>query len=469
MASPTSNSVPYTIISMAGLSQQVQALLSGMKWGGGLGSGVALTYSFPTSAAHSYWATSYSGDNEYTNMSVLDAVERSACQQALTVWANSANITFSKLSDNSTTCGEIRFAISDLGNSGFYAHAYYPGSSPDAGDVWFSSQWNSDAMSSVAPGTYAFTTILHELGHALGLKHPFEKPVTLDAAHDSFFYTIMSYDVKENTPVSSVSADFYPTTPQYYDLLAMETLYGQSPSANPGNTKYVFYGTQHYWQTINDVSGHDTIFYKSSTGGRIDLSNATFSQLGLPIHFSDGAVSYDTVALGPFTAIENATGGSGSDTIFGSDAHNVLNGGGGSDFIEGGKGADRINGGTGRDSFVYAGAGDSTGTKFDTVVAFDASQDVFDVWKAISAIDQRLHTGSLSLASFGHDLSHVLTASRLGAHSAVLYTAAHGDQAGKLFLIVNPTGTAGYQVGQDAVILLDNAANLSHLSVHDFI
>ncbi len=468
MATPTSNTVGYTVISTSGLSQQVQALLSGTKWGGGLGTGVALTYSFPTSAAHSFWAPSYSGDNEYTNMNVLNAVERSACQQALTVWANSANITFSKLSDNQTTCGEIRFAISDLGNSGFYAHAYYPGGTPAAGDVWFSNQWNSDATASVAPGTYAFTTILHELGHALGLKHPFDGSPNLDAAHDNFFYTIMSYDVKENSPVSSVSADFYPTTPQYYDLLAMETLYGQSPTANPGNTKYVFYGTQHYWQTINDVSGRDTIIYKSSTGGRIDLSDATFSQLGLPIHFGDGTTSYDTVALGPFTTIENATGGNGGDTIFGSDGRNVLNGGAGNDSIEGEKGADILNGGAGRDTFVYAGAADSAGARFDTINGFDAAQDALDVWKNIASIDHRLHTGSLSAAGFDQDLAHTLGAGRLAAHSALLYTAAKGDEAGKLFLIVNPTGTAGYGAGRDLVILLESATGLDHFGTHNF-
>jgi len=469
MATPNSNSVGYTVISTSGLSLQVQALLSGTKWGGGLGTGVALTYSFPASAAQLNWAISYSGYNEFNSMSVLNAVEQTACQAALTVWSNSANITFSKLSDNSTTCGEIRFAISDLGNSGFYAHAYYPGGAPAAGDVWFSNQWDSDAMANVAPGTYAFTTILHELGHALGLKHPFDGSPNLDAAQDNFFYTIMSYDVKENSPVSSVSADFYPTTPQYFDLLAMETLYGQSPTANPGNTKYVFYGTQHYWQTINDVSGHDTIIYKSSTGGRIDLSDATFSQLGLPIHFGDGTTSYDTVALGPFTTIENATGGNGGDTIFGGDGRNVLNGGGGNDSLEGEKGADLLNGGAGRDSFVYAHAADSTGALFDTIKGFDAAQDTLDVWKNIASIDHRLHTGSLSRASFDQDLAHTLGAGRLAAHSALLYTATNGDEAGKLFLIINPNGTAGYGAGRDLVILLENATSLDHFGTHDFI
>ena len=473
MASPTQNSVPATTINTSSLSNDVQALLAGTKWGGGLGTGVALTYSFPgANGSTTWWASPYSSTNEPNtgDMVYLNSAEQSACQAALSVWSASANITFNQLADTQTTCGEIRLAISDLGNTGSdYAHAYYPGSTPVAGDVWFGYQWNTDAAGGAAPGSYQFLTILHELGHALGLKHPFEGPVTLDAAHDNYFYTIMSYDVKENTSVSSVSADFYPTTPQYLDLLAMDTLYGQSPTANPGNTKYVFYGTQHYWQTINDVSGNDTIIYKSSTGGRIDLSNASFSQLGVPIHFSDGTQSSDTVALGPNTSIENATGGSGNDVIIGSDGNNVLKGGGGNDSLDGGLGADKLNGGSGHDTFVYGNANESTGTKFDTLTGFNTGNDLFDLWFQVQKIDHALNSGTLSKATFDNNLTHDLGAGKLAAYSAVLFTPSNGNEAGKIFLVVDPTGNAGYHSGSDLVILLSNAVDLTQLSTHDFI
>ena len=469
MASPTQNSVPASAINTSSLSHDVQALLGGTKWGGGLGTGVALTYSFP-GLPTAWWANPYSSDNEPSSWTYLNSAEQASARAALAVWSGIANITFSQLSDNQTTCGEIRFAISDLGNTGgAYAHAYYPGSTPVAGDVWFGSQWNTDAGAGATPGSYQFLTILHELGHALGLKHPFEGAVTLDAAYDNYSYTIMSYSVKVGGSVSSVSADFYPTTPQYFDLLAMETLYGQSPTANPGNTTYFFYGTQHYWQTIDDVSGKDTIVYSSSTGGRIDLSNATFSQLGIPVHFGDGTQNSDTVALGPNTSIENATGGDGSDVLIGSSGKNLLIGGAGNDSLDGNKGADKLNGGTGSDIFVYAGAGESRGVKFDTVTGFDTGADRFDLWFQVQTIDPAVNSGALSKATFATDLAHALGASALAAHSAVLFTPSSGNEAGKTFLVVNPTGTAGYSANSDLVILLNGGVDLTHLSTFDFI
>lgn len=68
-----------------------------------------------------------------------------------------------------------------------------------------------------APGTSGYETLLHELGHALGLKHPFEGDPTLPAAEDSSLYTLMSYD-----HVGGPYATFRP-----YDVAALNWLYGR--------------------------------------------------------------------------------------------------------------------------------------------------------------------------------------------------------------------------------------------------
>lgn len=52
----------------------------------------------------------------------------------------------------------------------------------------------------LTPGGYGYETLLHELGHALGLKHPFDadsrsdNQVVLPASLDTTYYTVMSYD-----------------------------------------------------------------------------------------------------------------------------------------------------------------------------------------------------------------------------------------------------------------------------------
>src|SRR5262249_5648680 len=69
-------------------------------------------------------------------------------------------------------------------------HAVSP--SPDyEGDVWIDS---GVAGSTFATGTLDWENLLHETGHALGLKHPFDAPVLAGGdTYDSTRFTLMSY------------------------------------------------------------------------------------------------------------------------------------------------------------------------------------------------------------------------------------------------------------------------------------
>jgi serralysin len=347
-------------LSKSGLTNDLAALIDGTKWGsGGYGTGVDLTFSFPGLGEDSaYFIDGYGGDEEeWASWYALDSNERAAVLEALNSVAGSADISFAQLVDNSTTVGELRFTGS-FSMSGF-AHAYIPSDGPEAGDVWLSDEWNDDG-GGVAKGSYDYVTILHEIGHALGLKHPFEGSNQLPDDRDNYLYTVMSYSVNAGDhPYGLTSASFYPTTLMYLDLVALQTLYGQSPIANPGNTDYVYYENQTYWETINDSGGIDTITYDSSTGGRIDLSNATFSRMGRAVNFSDGTATRETISLGPSVIIENATGGDGNDTLIGNGAANTLAGGAGNDTTSGRAGKDMLLGGSGADRLTGSGGPDT--------------------------------------------------------------------------------------------------------------
>ena len=65
-------------------------------------------------------------------------------------------------------------------------------------------------------GSLAYETLLHEIGHALGLKHPFEGAITLPPSLDDTNHTLMSY----------THAGDYKSTFQQYDLDALWWLYG---------------------------------------------------------------------------------------------------------------------------------------------------------------------------------------------------------------------------------------------------
>lgn len=68
----------------------------------------------------------------------------------------------------------------------------------------------------LTPGTQGYQTLLHELGHALGLKHPFEGTIKLPAATDNTAYTLLSY-----THVGGIRSTF-----SEYDVAALKWLYG---------------------------------------------------------------------------------------------------------------------------------------------------------------------------------------------------------------------------------------------------
>jgi len=75
---------------------------------------------------------------------------------------------------------------------------------------WFSQNHN------LTPGGYGYETLLHELGHALGLKHPFDDSIHLPASQDNTSNTLMSY-----TSMGGAHASY-----GQYDIAALNWLYG---------------------------------------------------------------------------------------------------------------------------------------------------------------------------------------------------------------------------------------------------
>jgi serralysin len=311
-------------------------------------------------------------------------------QSALAQWAAVAEVHFTQVPDNRTTVGDLRFAKTIIGSSSEEAHAYYPSNSPWGGDVWLRhGAWDSHGAE--VPGTYDYLAVVHEIGHALGLKHGFQGPETLPHVYDNYSFSVMSYSAYSG---GDNYASFYPTTPMYFDLMAIQALYGRAPH-RPGNTTYSFSSAGHYWQTIDDTGGIDSIVYAGGRAGRIDLQIGHWSNLGLPIYFDNGRAQLQTVMIGPETHIENATGGSGNDRIFGNELNNRINGNPGSNVLTGGGGADQ---------FVFNTALSST---FDRVTDFAPDLDKVDLSHRIfTALSTAGH--ALAPAMF-HEGSHFTT------------------------------------------------------------
>ena len=231
----------------------------------------------------------------------------------------------------------------------------------------------------------------HELGHSLGLKHPFADRGPIDAITDSA-------QVAANTVMSY----FYdPASSQFlsWDVQALTHLYGTKAEQvvlySYENGKVTVTGTANddifAGSTLNDVihAGDGNDFVYSSYGDDIiyggngnDIldggygKNKLYGEAGDDIlvysnysidNLYDGGTGTDTVSAEnwvndayiiltststQYISIENVIGSKFNDVIFGDDATNIIDGRKGDDLIYSSKGGDLIIGGEGRDIFL---------------------------------------------------------------------------------------------------------------------
>src|SRR3989338_2807305 len=131
---PTPNgTTPYSDIALSN-TLSIDSLVYGSKWGGALGTGVSLSYSFLSN--DSLFANNYSSDNEYANSYQLSANQKTAITSALGSWSAVANIDFALINDSTTSAGDLRFGgYAGMGDQAA-AWASLPGGAAVCGVVW---------------------------------------------------------------------------------------------------------------------------------------------------------------------------------------------------------------------------------------------------------------------------------------------------------------------------------------------
>jgi len=325
------------------------ALISGYSWNGmtgAAGAPVFVTYAFVENSEVPSLADyePYPNDGYFA----FGAAQRTSFRQAIAQFETVAGVRFIEVDDPE----KASIDVMNTSGSQWAGWANYGASS----DSYTSDGWLViDGTGTYAPGTSRYEVILHEIGHAMGLKHPFDGDPTLASHLDNENYTLMSY----------TSNGIYDTSLATFDVQALQYLYGASSSINSAWT----------WNW-SDVTG---VF--SLSGSSAD----------------DQLIAVD--------AQSTINGMGGNDTIWGRDGDDTLNGGDGNDVLYGGTGNNHLDGGSGNDRFI-------AGWGTDTYVG-GSGVDVVDFGARTYAAYYSLASGGDVENVYGSDYGDYLTGNGL--------------------------------------------------------
>lgn len=308
---------------------------------GALQSPAAVSYSFMRAAP------AYAEAEDKKGFSPFTEAQKTATRQILNQVEQNFNITFKEVDDTATSYGQIRFGNNQQGEtSSGYAFLPDAATGDQAGDLYINND-DPDNLANVVVGTYAYATLVHEIGHTLGLKHPGNYNAGESASYAPGNFLVNTEDTVANTVMSYVDVTQMQQREFFglYDFLALQYLYG-SRVVNAANNTYSYTNSAgRTLQIINDSGGIDAMDASGVTGPVIiDLREGAFSSIG---RLEDGSAARDNLSISFGTLIENAIGSPLADTLTGNASANAITGGGGNDTLAGGAGLDTA---------IYAGA-----------------------------------------------------------------------------------------------------------------
>ena len=324
--------------------------------GNALGTPGTVTYGY---LADSGIEATLPGIDNVEDHRALNAAEIAQVEYAISLIEGLTNIDFVRVGGTGTisNTGAAEIAImGEDGTNGGYA------ATGGSGTIR-SSLVNLGTSGLAFEGSYAFSTVLHELGHALGLSHPADynagddtSPTYANSAvyfEDSRQFSLMSYFSEGSTGAAFNGRN--PLNMMLHDVAALQRLYGANletrtgddvygANSTTGDRGYTLSGPSDYFVgTIWDAGGRDTldvsIYFSDQV---VDLRETAFSSTGGMRH---------NIAIAAGTRIEDAITGSGDDLLVGNDADPFFTDGAG----VGADGSNRLDGGLGNDTVSYEG------------------------------------------------------------------------------------------------------------------
>ncbi|MBR0649708.1 DUF4114 domain-containing protein [Roseomonas terrae] len=393
----------------SGLDPNVRAVMMDERWTtsyGGSEAATVITYAFPTQASDylnapgGYPPADPDAEHPAYSFAPINEIQIEAVRAAFGLVSSYTNLTFVELDSSHAADAAFRFGqFDDSGSqSGFPPNEgeYSPQDSRLSGDTWLGGNGTPPSMAFF--GTDHFNTIMHEMGHAFGLKHghdpDYSGALSSDRNNNEFsVMTYASYFGADSEGATEAWAGSSPSSYMMYDIAALQAYYGAN-FGKVGTEAVYSWDTQTGQQYINGLPAEFTGASKGAkilttvwTQGAIatyDLSNFAENQVadlrpgewlrfsstqiadlndqaptGTPEFQAQGNVYNALLYQGDERSlVSNLMTGAGNDRLIGNDIANRLSAGAGNDTIDGGLGDDTISGGAGADTVTF-GAGRS--------------------------------------------------------------------------------------------------------------
>jgi hypothetical protein len=278
----------------------------------------------------------------------MNDTQKAAVTDAFSYLSSLINVTFT-LSDATTGTADINFGTNNQANSAGYAN---PPNGSGEHPVFLMLDKASPSNQSFSYGSYGWQTVIHEIGHTMGLKHPGNYNAGgggttgpyLPKATDNSRFSVMSYTAAPDANKVTTLSNGYsytgmsPSTYMTYDIAALQYIYGANTTSDADTTHQTLSFTKD-WQGFQTVWAADGGTLDASALTRaniIDLREGAYSSIGIQT-YGKTTFGMNNVGLAFGSYLDNIKGGLATDAFF-VDASNIdttqsIDGSEGSDIV----------------------------------------------------------------------------------------------------------------------------------------